>query len=36
MDEKTLKDLIDALIEDKKSERRLKIISRVTMEFDLS
>ena len=29
MDEKTLKDLIDALIEDKKSERRLKIISRV-------
>ena len=29
MDEKTLKDLIDGLIEDKKSERRLKIISRV-------
>ena len=34
MDEKTLKDLIDALIEDKKSERRLKIISTV-MIFSL-
>lgn len=31
MDEKTLKDLIDALIEDKKSERRFKIISRLTI-----
>ena len=29
MDEKTLKDLIDALLEDKKSERRFKIISRL-------
>lgn len=29
MDEKVLKDLIDALVEDKKSERRFKIASRV-------
>ena len=31
MDEKTLKNLIDALIEDKKSERRFKITSRVIL-----
>ena len=29
MDEKTLKDLIDALLEDKKSERRFKVVSRL-------